>query len=63
MQNLQPQTYIMIFIFSGLALVGLFTIGLAVYIVVQQFHNFGKPSVDQRRWTRDWESIERELDK
>jgi hypothetical protein len=53
----------MIFIFSGLALVGLFTIGLAVYIVVQQFHNFGKPSVDQRRWTRDWESIERELDK
>jgi len=62
MQNLQPQTYIMIFIFSGLALVGLFTIGLATYIGIQRILN-PAPKIDEKRWSRCWEEIERDISK
>jgi hypothetical protein len=52
----------MIFIFSGLALVGLFTIGLAMYIGIQRILN-PAPKIDEKRWSRCWEEIERDISK
>ena len=58
-QDLQPMTYIMLFLFFGVAWAGLSVLCLAVYIGVQCITNCApKPPV--RRWSKDWESMDRE---
>jgi hypothetical protein len=51
------QTYIVGFIFAGLFWAGLLAVALAVYIGFQRITN-NTPTPDEKRWTRDWESIE-----
>ncbi len=59
-QDLQPTTYIMIFIFAGLIWAGLLALGLTAYIAFQRITN-PTPTPSERRWTRDWEEIERKF--
>ena len=59
-QDLQPHTYVMLFIFFGLALVGLEVLCLAVYIGVMHKLAPKPPVLDERRWTKDWATMDRE---
>ena len=65
-QDFQPITYEMLFIFFGLAWLGAALLGVALLLLCQYIFRptpKPKPGPDERRWTRDWESIERELNK
>jgi hypothetical protein len=56
----------MLFIFFGLAWLGAALLGVALLLLCQYIFRptpKPKPGPDERRWTRDWESIERELNK
>ena len=59
-QDLQPQTYIMIFIFAGLFWAGLMAVGVALWI---GFMRLTHPEPKPTQWREDWEQIERNLSK
>ncbi len=59
-QNLQPMTYIMIFVLAGLAWTGAAVIVAAVWYFFKQGIN---PTPKPTEWDRDWEAIERNLNK
>lgn len=58
-QNLQPMTYEMIFIFSGIAWAGLMLFALAVYIGISRIRT---PKPDNR-WEQEWQRIEEDMSK
>jgi hypothetical protein len=60
-QDLQPNTYILLFVLFGMIWAGLALLALAVYIGIQRIVTPKPPALDERRWTRDWESIERDI--
>jgi hypothetical protein len=61
MNDLQPQTLILLFIFFGLAITGAFILGLALYWGAQRV--FAKPETAQHRWEREWQKIEEDISK
>jgi len=57
-QQLQPGTYEMLFIFAGLAWIGLSLIATALYIGCRSiFRATPKPT----SWEREWSKIERDI--
>ena len=61
MIDLQPSTYIILFMFFGLALMGLAGLVIAVYIGVQRILTPIDPDPAKTRWEKDWQDIERNL--
>ncbi len=59
-QDLQPLTYWMIFFFAGLAWIGISLIFAAGWYFFMRAIN-PEPTPDEKRWSRDWESIERDI--
>ena len=59
-QDLQPGTYIMLFMLFGFVWAGLAILALVVFHGVMRIVT-PKPEPDDKRWTRDWESIERDI--
>lgn len=57
---MQDQTYIMIFIFAGLAWAGLLALAVALWI---GFFRLITPTPKPTEWEKDWEAIERNLSK
>ena len=57
MQDMAPDTYILLFMFFGLAFVGLASLAIAVFIGLQRITT-PKPKTN---WERDWEEIEEDL--
>ena len=55
-QDLQPGTYIMLFVLFGMIWAGLAILALMRIVTP-------KPTPDEKRWSRDWESIERDINR
>jgi hypothetical protein len=63
MRDMAPETVILLFVLFGLALVGLASLVLAVYIGLQRITTPKPPppTFTKTRWERDWEAIEENL--
>lgn len=56
-QDLKPETYIVVFVFAGLVWAGLMALGVALWI---GFNRLITPTPKPKAWSKDWESMERE---
>ena len=61
---MHDQTYIVVFIFAGLALAGLMALGVAVwYFFMIGITPTPKPTDWEAKWKDDWEEVEHNLSK
>jgi hypothetical protein len=60
--DLQPQTYEMVFIFAGMIWMGLITIAIALWAGFSAILS-RIPKPDTRRWEKEWDEIEKNLSK
>ena len=58
MMHATLQAQELLFILAGLALVGVVTLAIVAYVVIQNIREACKHKPDPNRWSRDWASIE-----
>jgi hypothetical protein len=58
MMHATLQAQELLFLFAGVALVGLVTLAIVAYVVFQNIREACKHKPDPNRWSRDWASIE-----
>ena len=58
MMHATLQAQELLFIFAGLALVGVAILAIPTYVVFQNIRESCKHKPDPNRYSRDWESIE-----